>query len=117
MTAAQFRVENEPRYSLVHFSGFVDASVVEQARAALLRQIPQDCRHIILDLSAVEFLDSHGVGLFVSLLKRTHANKGRLYFAGADAQPAAVLKMVGFSNGDLVSYCATKEEAIQQAKA
>ncbi|MBI1216511.1 MAG: STAS domain-containing protein [Alphaproteobacteria bacterium] len=118
MTAeAQLSVHNEDDYVLISFSGFIDASVVQMARPVLLEKVPPTCGHIIIDLAGVDFLDSHGVGLFVSLLKRAHANRGHLYFAGADGQPASVLRMVGFSNGDLVSYSADAKEAAQQAAA
>ena len=71
---------------------------------------PGRTAHIIVDLQRVAFLDSHGVGLFVSLLKRCHRNQGRLFVAGATGQPASVLKMVGL-NASLVTYCNSGDEA------
>jgi anti-anti-sigma factor len=75
-------------------------------------KLPPKCANIIIDLRRVEFMDSHGVGFFASLLKKTHNNKGCLIFVGAAAQPAAVLNMVGF-NSPHVTYC----DNIQQARA
>jgi anti-sigma B factor antagonist len=112
MTALKsaFHIRTEPQHAVITFTGYVDASSVEEAKPALQRLVPVACPNIIVDLAGVEFLDSHGVGLFVSLLKRAHANNGKLYFAGAGGQPASVLSMVGFT-GSSITYCKTAGEA------
>lgn len=106
------KIENAGAHSTIRFFGFVDAGLIEKARPIVQAELPESCRNIIVDLSDVEFLDSHGVGFFASLLKKAHGRKGRLFFVAADGQPAAVLKMVGFS-GDNVTYCETTAEAEQ----
>lgn len=98
-----YDIENRDNYALIRFGGFVDASTVVQARPLLQTRVPPTARNFIVDLAAADFLDSHGVGLFVSLLKRAHANRGHIIFAGAAGQPLSVLQMVGF-NGELVQY-------------
>ncbi|MCK5556463.1 MAG: STAS domain-containing protein [Alphaproteobacteria bacterium] len=103
-------VQNQSQFSIIRFFGFVDADLVKQAKSVIDAKIPADCPNIIIDLEKVEFLDSHGIGLFASLLKKVHHNNGQLIFAGATAQPASVLDIVGF-NGSLVTYC----EDLQQA--
>lgn len=100
---SRFEISNTPAFALIKFIGFVDASTVQQARPVLQKEAPPSCVNFVVDLSEADFLDSHGVGLFVSLLKRAHANRGRIIFAGAGGQPASVLQMVGF-NGELVTY-------------
>lgn len=100
---SEYQIENRYRYALIRFSGFVDASTVVKARPVLQQNIPATAKNFIVDLSAADFLDSHGVGLFVTLLKRAHANRGHIIFAGAGGQPLSVLQMVGF-NGELVEY-------------
>ncbi|MDD9901103.1 MAG: STAS domain-containing protein [Alphaproteobacteria bacterium] len=102
-TAQLFEIQNNPQYSLVRFFGYVDADTVEKVKPALQEQIPAGCKQLIIDLEKVEFLDSHGVGMFVSFLKRVHSNNGRLIIATPEGQPASVLQMVGF-NGPLVSF-------------
>ena len=111
MSAAQmFQLQQGDNIAVITFSGQMDAASVQQIKPVLQQQLSVDAAHIIVDLEKVEFLDSHGVGLFVSLLKRAHMNRGRLVLSGAEGQPAAVLLMVGF-NGELVSYCKTVAEA------
>lgn len=105
-----FEIQPAADYTLIRFYGFIDASTVEHIRPMLQRQLPDHSANLIVDMREVGFLDSHGVGLFVSLLKQAHRNKGRMAFAAAKGQPSSVLKMVGF-NGGLVSYCATLNDA------
>ncbi|MFH1159154.1 MAG: STAS domain-containing protein [Pseudomonadota bacterium] len=109
-TDSTLEIQNRPRFSVIRFFGFVDAGTVERARSVIDAEIPAGCPNIIIDLEKVEFLDSHGVGLFASLLKKVHGNNGLLVFAGASAQPASVLNIVGF-NGSLVTYCEDLQHA------
>jgi anti-anti-sigma factor len=104
------KIQPASDYTLIRFYGFIDAATVQQIRPALQRQLPEHSANLIVDMREVGFLDSHGIGLFVSLLKQAHKKKGRLAFAAAKGQPSSVLKMVGF-NGGLVSYCPTLNHA------
>ncbi len=107
-----YELQNRATYSQLVFAGDLDAATVEHIKPTLQAQLPAECAQIIIDLEKVSFIDSHGVGLFVSLLKRVHRRGGRLLIAGAAGQPAAVLKMVGL-NGALVSYCPGRQTAVQ----
>lgn len=109
-TSNIFEIQTRHDYTLVRFFGFVDAATVQQIKPTLQKQIPAQVPNLVIDLREVGFLDSHGVGLFVSFLKQAHRNNGRIIFAGATGQPASVLQMVGL-NGALVTYCATAREA------
>jgi anti-sigma B factor antagonist len=111
MTAETFDIRSGQDYLVIRFTGFVDASTVENAKPALLRRIPAGCANFVIDLLKVDFLDSNGIGLFVTLLKKAHMNAGKLYVAGAAGQPAAVLQMVGLS-GALVVHCQDVAEAV-----
>jgi anti-anti-sigma factor len=105
-----FEIQIQPEYTLVRFFGFVDAATVQQLKPSLQLQIPQQTSNLIIDLKDVGFLDSHGIGMFVSLLKQAHKNHGRVIFANTTGQPASVLQMVGFNSG-LVTYCNTVNDA------
>lgn len=113
LVSQNYEMKNRDTYSLVSFAGELDAHMVETLGPALQAQIAADCRALIIDVQKVSFIDSHGVGLFVSLLKRMHRHQGRLLISGADGQPASVLRMVGL-NRDLVTYCVDKEAAIAE---
>jgi len=103
-------VTNYPNFSSIKLMGFIDAGIVSNIKPVLTSKLSSNCNNIIINLEGSEFLDSHGIGFFVSLLKNVHSKKGSLIFAGAHGQPASVLKMVGFNNS-LVTYCDTLDEA------
>ncbi len=107
----KLEIELNDAFSTIRFFGYVDAATTEDARGVIAAKIPENSGNIVIDLAQVEFLDSHGVGLFVSLLKKAHKNGGRLFIISAEGQPASVLNIVGFNN-TLVTYC----ENMQQAK-
>lgn len=104
-------IENHTEYSVVRFFGFVDAATVESIKPVVSEKLSKDCPAIIVDLTRVDFIDSHGVGFFVSLLKKVHSRRGRLIFVGAIDQPASVLNMVGF-NTALVTYCDDMQKSL-----
>ncbi len=107
---ATFEIQNNSNFTIINFFGFIDASTVIKVKPVLLENIPIGTRNLIINLRKVDFLDSHGVGLFVSFLKQVHKNEGRLLFVGAEGQPASVLQMVGL-NHNLVTYCETINDA------
>ncbi len=96
-------IERKGNDTLIRFSQDLDAATVPEYRTAIDTNIDDKDIHFIVDISNVTFIDSHGVGLFVSLLKKAHNRHGKLSFQGAQEQPLSVLKMVGFNN-DLVEY-------------
>lgn len=105
-----FELNLRRHYAVVRFYGFIDAATVEMIKPALHAQLPEACANIVVDLEKADFLDSHGVGLFVSLLKRAHRLGGKMFIGGIEGQPASVLQMVGFNN-TLVTYCPSAQDA------
>jgi anti-sigma B factor antagonist len=62
---------------VVALSGELDAAVVDTARAALEAAVDDPCGLVVIDLTALEFLDSSGVALLYELA-RTRPEKDRL---------------------------------------
>lgn len=111
MTPAHvFEISNAPDCSIITFFGALDAAAMQRIKPTLQESLSPTARNVIVDLRKVNFLDSHGIGLFVSLVKKLNAGKGRLYVAGAEGQPASVLKMVGLDE-KFVTYCKDADEA------
>lgn len=71
---------------------------LDVATAPRLRQEAQRLAHdgapsVVLDLSAVEFLDSTGLGVIVGILKRIRTHGGELRLAGAPEQVRRVFEI------------------------
>ena len=111
-TGGILEVQNNPEFSVIRISGFIDAATVERIKPVVTAELSADCTNIVMDLEKVEFLDSHGIGFFVSLLKRVNARQGKLVFCSVCPQPVSVLNMVGFNN-KLITYC----DSFRQAQA
>jgi anti-sigma B factor antagonist len=114
-TKQVFEIQAKPDLTVVRFFGFVDVAMVEECKPAIQKKIPAGTKNFVIDLADVSFLDSHGVGLFVSLLKQAYKNGGHLFLASASGQPASVLDMVGFT-GAHVSHVIDADEAAQKLK-
>jgi anti-anti-sigma factor len=114
-TKQVFEIQARPDLTLVRFFGSIDAAMVEECKPAIQKKIPAGTKNFVIDLADVSFLDSHGVGLFVSLLKQAYKNGGHLFLASANGQPASVLDMVGFT-GAHVSHVTGADDASQKLK-
>jgi anti-sigma B factor antagonist len=66
-----------------------DASLL---RDELLDVIDQGVKDIQVDLSQLTYIDSSGLGTFVTINKRTKEKNGRLVLAGAQGLPEELLK-------------------------
>jgi anti-sigma B factor antagonist len=51
-------------------------------------------RHLVLDLGAVEFIDSTGLGALLSLLRKLKLNSGDLRLTGIGAQVLSIFRLV-----------------------
>jgi anti-sigma B factor antagonist len=73
----------------------------------------EPARYLVLDLSAVNFLDSAGVGALVSLFV-SRRNQGKVFaLAALSPQSTAVVTVAGLQN--LLSVYKTVEEALAKA--
>lgn len=111
MTGSIFEIHTRAEALLLRLFGFVDAGTVQKIKPAIKKEIADPWNNLVVDLKNVGFLDSHGVGLFVTLLRQAHHNKGRIIFAAANGQPATILHMVGL-NGARITHCTTLKEAL-----
>ncbi|MBN1476000.1 STAS domain-containing protein [Candidatus Sumerlaeota bacterium] len=71
--------------------GGAGAELIEDVRRLLHRGE----RRILLDLSQVEHIDSHGVGMLVSAWRMTAAEEATLILSDLSPPARATLKMVG----------------------
>jgi anti-sigma B factor antagonist len=70
-------VEDAPERVLLVLSGELDLSTAPKLREALVEVIADD-RKVVVDLERLTFLDSVGLGMLVSGLKRARARDGEL---------------------------------------
>jgi anti-sigma B factor antagonist len=66
---------------------------------------------VVLDLSRLRFVDSSGLGAFISCLRKLNAKGGDLKLCGMSKQVRAVFELVRMHR--VFDICATVEEAVR----
>lgn len=79
--------------------GRLDMLSAPDLKRAVTEAVAQGCLHVVVDLSAVESVDSSGLGALISGLRVTRASGGDLRIAGAGQQ---VLTILGLTTLDRV---------------
>lgn len=70
----------------------LDASIASNFKTQLLEVVKSGATKLLIDLSDVSFIDSSGLGSFVSLLK-SMKGKGTVSIAGANASVTGLFKL------------------------
>jgi anti-sigma B factor antagonist len=68
-------------------------------------------RNVILDLSRLRFIDSSGLGAFISCLRKLNEKQGDLKLCGMSKQVRAVFELVRMHR--MLDIYGTREEAVR----
>ena len=77
--------------------GELDFGTAPRLRDVLVRRAMDGGQHVVVDLSAVEFLDSTGLGVLVGALKRYRTFGGDLYLVVTTERIRAVFELTGLT--------------------
>lgn len=99
----------DPRRAVVLLPGRVDAASVPARRETLAELSHEGVDRLVVDLSQTSFLDSAGIAMLVSLLKRARTTGGDVRLV----EPAdeAVRRIVRLTRLDLVFAWAPSQDA------
>jgi anti-sigma B factor antagonist len=86
------------RLAVITVTGDVDVMNAGALRESLLEQFTAGVRHFVLDLSAVSFLDSTGLGVLVATHRRTRNGAGSLRLVVTGKQLLQLLRMTGLNS-------------------
>jgi anti-sigma B factor antagonist len=70
-----------------------------------------DCRHVVLDLASVRFMDSRGCGAILSILKHLSVNGGDLKLCQVSKSVRTLFDLIRMHR--ICEILTTREEAIQ----
>ena len=80
-----FELSTQGKFTVVHIEEVrFDASQVDAFKTFMFEQIEDGAIELVIDLSMIRFMDSSGLGVLVSVLKKMDG-KGSLILAGAQA--------------------------------
>ncbi|MCW6053580.1 STAS domain-containing protein [Microcoleus sp. A2-C5] len=80
-------------YQLFRLTGLLDAFSEATFRKVLSKCIDEGPKHIILDLSKIDFVDSSGLGALVQLVKKAQTLEGTLQIV-SNARVTQTVKLV-----------------------
>ncbi len=88
----QYNIREESGYSVVELTGDVDLSCSPDARKTILGSIAGG-QHVLVDLSAVTYIDSSGVASLVEGYQTAKKNNLRFGLVGVSDAAMSVLKL------------------------
>ena len=86
------RLENRET-AVVSLVGEVDIANTQEVKNAALKLMSQGARHLVVDLSRTQYLDSAGLGMLVGLLKRVKERGGKMAVAGVKERVKYVIEI------------------------
>ena len=105
--------ETEPGLTVTTISGALTrGSKGEELEWALERLIEGGCRKLILDMSAVHYIDSAGLGVLVGTTGKMNQAGGKLKLAGVTDKVMMVIKV---TKVDQVLSCETDVQSAAKA--
>jgi len=85
------------RHTVVTVTGEIDLSTAPQLREQLLELANGGTSQVIVDLEAVEFIDSTGLGVLVASLNRMRQNDGDLALICSQPSILRVFEITGLT--------------------
>ena len=83
--------------AVIKAGGEVDVHTAPALRAGIRDLVDKGVRHVIVDASAVTFIDSTGLGVLVGGLKRLHAHEGELALATNQERIVRLCQLTGLA--------------------
>jgi anti-sigma B factor antagonist len=84
-------------WAVIAVTGEVDVATVPRLREQLHSLVAQGSHHIVVDLDAVDFLDSTGLGVLVGALKRVRTHDGELALVCTQPRIRKVFEVTGLT--------------------
>jgi anti-sigma B factor antagonist len=104
-------ITDEGGYKLLRPSGDLDVYTVGSLRDAIAQIVGQEQPKVVVDLDAVPFMDSSGLGALMGGVRRLREAGGDLAIACTREQHLKLFSITGFGEG--VSIAPTVDEAAQ----
>ena len=100
--------------AILDISGDFTAACESQLMEAYTRAGDERLRSIVLNLNGLEYMNSGGIGLLVTLLVRTHRQKQRLLVYGLSEHYCQIFELTRLD--DAIGIYADESEALKAAR-
>ena len=88
---------DSPEFTVVAVGGEIDVYSAPKLREKLISLVESGSYHLIIDMEAVEFLDSTGLGVLVGGLKRVRAHDGWIDLVCTQGRILRIFRITGLS--------------------
>lgn len=105
--------EVKDNYQLFRLTGLLDAFSEPTFRKVVGKSIEEGPKHIILDLSKIDFVDSSGLGALVQLVKKAQSAEGTLQIV-TNPRVTQTVKLVRLEQ--FLSLQPSVEDALEKIK-
>jgi anti-sigma B factor antagonist len=110
MTPFFIRHETSDDVAIVMADGYVDFDAAPALKQNIVHQMDAGARHLVIDLSAAEFIDSTAIGVLVGALKRLQESGGSLAVVCTNENIRAVFEIVGLD--DMIPMHRSRDDAV-----
>ena len=90
--------------------GEVDVYKAPLLRQAIMDQVDANVKHLLIDLTKVEYLDSTGLGILIGGVKRLKEQGGTLRLVGPSARITRIFEITGLNR--IFDVYASEQEAL-----
>jgi anti-sigma B factor antagonist len=80
--------------TILSLVGNLDASTAHTLKAEVVAVAEAKKTKVVVDLAKLTLIDSTGVGVLISLFKRTRAIQGQVFFAALVGQPKEIFRLL-----------------------
>lgn len=93
--APSFDIAEDSGWTVVQVTGEVDIYTAPVLREQIVDLISDGCRRLVIDMQAVTFIDSTGLGVLIGALKRLRGGNGELRVVAATQPVLRMLRVTG----------------------
>ena len=102
--------DKSDEYVVVAVVGELDVATAPQLRTQLRKIVGEECSTVVVDLTAVTFVDSTALGVLIEARKQCDANAGTMRIAISEPRILRVFEITGLT--ELFDIRSTRLEAI-----
>ena len=104
---------NTTEVQALDLEGEVDVYTAPVLRQAILDQVEGGVKHLLINLTRVEYLDSTGLGILIGGVKRLKEQGGSLRLVGPSARIQRIFEITGLNK--IFDVYASEQEALGTA--
>lgn len=107
-------VEPGDDHAVIIATGEIDVATADEVMAVITKALDEGQRQVLLDLAAVTFIDSTGLGMLIKAHRRARSTAATFAVVHPTAQTRKLIAVLGLDR--LLSVYDTREQALSQRR-